>query len=818
MAGLKTVIFLARFSGLSLVYDILNYTLLRERWDRRYRKSKAAQESTGQRTPGRLQSVEETPGGARFDFENASLEAIFLAPDLVRISWQPGIPPLPYTLAKTDWPLAEARLGEFSEGYRLAGPQAQILVTQYGELQFLDANGVMLRHEAPPEQSGPPEAPWWTSLAYLRPEECLYGLGEQANRLNLRGGSHRLWNTDPGGSYSLGADPLYIPIPLMLSLHRDGSHLIFYENPFPATFNFDAQIEKLAENPQLARACFEGGMLRYYLIPGPPQRALERYTELTGRPGLPPLWSLGYHQSRWGYKTEADIRAVVAGFEAHDLPLSAVHLDIDYMDGYRVFTVDQGRFPDLAALAEELGQKGIRLVTILDPGVKEDIDYFLFREGLLEGAFCTLPNKDVLISVVWPGRAAFPDFSAQKTRQWWSRQYPRLSEMGVAGFWHDMNEPASFVAWGRPTLPLSGQHDLEGRGGDHREAHNLYGLLMNRSGYEALRAQRPERRPWILSRSGWASNQRYAWNWSGDTESSWGSLRLTIANALGMGLSGLPYTGPDIGGFSGDPPAELYLRWFQLATFLPFFRTHSAIGTARREPWVYGEPYTDILREYLRLRYRLLPYLYTLAWQASQNGQPLARPLFWADVNNQELWEIDDAFLLGDALLVAPILEEGENRRRVTLPEGGWYDLWDDSIYQGPGSVELQAPLERIPVLVRAGSILPMVSGERLFLHAYAPDIRRDLPIQQATPPSLLFSDAGDGYGEQRLESFTFNRRDVGLEIAWRSEGGYPFPYSQVTLILHGIEANAAWIDGKETPISGDHLITGMFRTILFEV
>ena len=676
----------------------------------------------------------------------------------------------------------------------------------------------MLRHDLPPKFSGGTQAPAWTSLATLHRSEFLYGLGEQAGPMNLRGGSYKMWNTDPGGNYNGEANPIYMPLPVYLSLHKDGSYLIFYENSFPATFTFEPPLDREGNGRSLSSAAFTGGMLRYYLIPGPPQRAIERFTELTGRPELPPLWSLGYHQSRWGYRTAADVRTVASGFKQHDMPLSAIHLDIDYMDGYRVFTVDEQRYPDLRGLTQELSQQGVRLVAILDPGVKQDDDYFMYLQGKDNDFFCKEPGGRIMLGVVWPGKAAYPDFTNPKARDWWGKNYRRMLNYGIAGFWHDMNEPTSFTAWGDQTLPLATCHDMEGTGGDHRQAHNLYALQMNRAGYEALKTEQPDVRPWVISRSGWVSQQRYAWKWTGDTESSWPNLQATIANVVGMGISGIPYTGPDIGGFSGNPLAELYLRWFQMATFMPFLRTHSAIGTTRREPWVYGEPYTGIIREFLRVRYRLLPYLYTLAWQASRKGYPLVRPLWWADIANEELRGIDDAFLLGDDLLIAPILEAGETQRRVALPQGAWFNLWDGEPVQGPGSVELQAPLERIPVLARGGCILPTAEDQLLFLHIYPPATRMDLPLPKELPPSLLYSDAGDGYAEGRLDQFQIIRASNTLEIDWQSEGAYPFPYRQVHVILHGLEAQSAWVDGNTAQITDNQLQSGIFRHIRFEV
>ncbi|MFX0145472.1 MAG: glycoside hydrolase family 31 protein, partial [Candidatus Hodarchaeota archaeon] len=601
-------------------------------------------------------------------------------------------------------------------------------------------------------------------------------------------------------SYGPGDDPLYLNIPTYISLHSRGSSLIFYENSFDGTFRVEDHVE----------VSFNGGALRYYFMTGTPPQLLERYTELTGRPVLPPRWAFGYHQSRWGYKSEGMIRELVAGFLEHALPISVIHLDIDYMKGYRVFTVDSESFPNLTGLAQELESQGIKIVTILDSGVKSDPQYGVYNEGLTEDVFCKGSDAEVLYGPVWPGWCAFPDFTQAKTRAWWGSYYGRLIDQGVVGFWHDMNEPAVFSAWGDYTLPQSTRHELEGRGGDHREAHNLYGLLMNRSGYEALRELRPDRRPWILTRSGWAGIQRYAWHWTGDTESSWRSLRMTVSMILNLGLSGVPFVGPDVGGFSGSPSAELYTRWFQLATFLPFFRTHSAVFTPPREPWTFGEPYLTIIRDFLGLRYKLLPYFYTLAWHANQSGHPLVRPLFWHDIEDPNLWAVDDAFLLGENLLVAPIFEECAGSRVLVLPKGNWFNFWDDTIIQGPGKVELDASLERIPLFVSAGCVLPMENDGILELHLYPPD--------GETGQDLIYSDEGDGYGVSRLDRFDLTREGNEINLEWVKEGESPFPYSEIEVHVHGTHLTSAYVDEIEAACKDNQIRVREFNRIRLRI
>jgi alpha-glucosidase len=289
---------------------------------------------------------------------------------------------------------------------------------------------------------------------------------------------------------------------------------------------------------------------------------------------------------------------------------------------------------------------------------------------------------------------------------------------------------------------------------------------------------------------------------------------MTVAEVIGTSLSGIPYNGPDIGGFSGDPTAELYLRWFQMAALLPFFRTHSALTTSRREPWLFGEAYTSIIRQFLALRYRLLPYIYTLAWQASQRGQPLVKPLFWHHPGRSELWDVDDAFLLGDVLLVAPVVEPGQAQRAVTLPPGGWYNFWDDQFFQGPGEAEMETPLERLPVWVCAGCLLPTEAEGQLTLHLYAPPAARSAKDLPAYDAGLLYSDAGDGYGDWRVDRFYVALQAGQVWINRQSEGQYPHPDSEIILQLHGAQAKQGWVDGRPLTVENNRLTCGMFDQI----
>jgi len=795
---IQGLLFFALYLPLGFVYSIR-----RDRLERRF-SSPGAQSPI---PPGKLNHAESKPSGAAFYFDEAELEICFLTADLVRVTWQPGVLPIPYGIARSEWPEVEVKLEEQEAGWTVApthasGAVSRIQVNSDGSLQFFDRNGQVFRHCLPPQRSGVA----WTDEAQMRPEEAVYGLGERTFPLNLRHArdrikrlfqpdlptdqpkAFRMWNYDPAGRYTPGDDPLYLCIPVYLGLNNLGGYLVFYENSFEGSVTFG----------DTAKAEFSGGTVRYYLSSGTPAELVDRYTDLTGRPPLPPRWALGYHQSRWGYDNEETIRQVYRCFEEYDLPLTAFHLDIDVQVGFRAFTLDPDRFPRLSDFVQELQAHGIKFITIINPGVKFDPKNTLFLQGRILDAFCKAPDGRLIAAPVWPGWTAFPDFTHPRVRCWWTRQYAYLLEVGVAGFWHDMNEPATFITWGDPSLPKVTRHYMEGRGGEHREAHNIYGMLQGDATYLSLREYRPDRRPFIVTRSGWAGIQRYAWTWTGDIYSCWANLRQSISTIIGMGLSGVPYSGPDIGGFQGNPEPELYLRWFQMACFFTFCRTHSSNNTEHRTPWMYGDPTLSGIRDALKLRYRLIPYLYTLTWETAQTGATPVRPVFWNDAENAALWSVDDEFLLGNSLLVCPALEKGQRSRTAILPKGHWYDFWSDRLLEGNSTVELDAPLEHIPLLVKAGHILPMVEKLELTLHLYPP--------QMEAHTTTLYSDAGDGYDASRLDRFQVRREDHGIEVIWEQQGEYPFPYEPVVFHVHGVEAQQVWVDDGERGCEGNRV------------
>ncbi len=771
---LRKALWALRWVGLGPTFNALRYTLMRERVDRKWVHKT---ETTSWTSWGTITRITPHARGVRVHLERGNLDIHFLTADMVCVSWLPATPPVPYARARDRWPEVKIQVEPENAGWRIRTEYMQIILHPDGALLFYDNAGHLLRETLPPQRAGERVR----DRARLRKGEVLIGLGEKTTPLNRRGHVFTLWNRDPAG-YHPGDDPIYLNIPVYIGLHTAGQYLVFYENPYYATFDLGHH------HPDMAEHTFNGGMLRYYVIVGSPPTLMERYTDLTGRPPLPPLWALGYHQSRYSYYPETRVREIADTFKRLDIPVDVIHLDIHYMDGYRVFTWDLERFPDPQGLAQDLREKGIRLITIVDPGIKVDDQYSVFTDGRDQKVYCKLPDGSLLRAPVWPGWCAFPDFTQPKARQWWGEQYRTLLDVGIAGFWNDMNEPATFVSWGDPTFPLATRHYLEGRGGNHQEAHNLYGLLMARASYEGLRALDPNRRHMVISRAGWAGLQRYAWHWTGDTYSDWPSLAMTIPQVIGLGMSGISFTGPDVGGFLGAPSAELYTRWLQMAAFFPFFRTHTAIGTPDQEPWSFGQPYLDINRETIRLRYRLLPYLYTLAWESHTRGWPVVRPVWWGHPDIPSLWSKEDMFMVGDHLLVAPILEEGSRERDLVLPPGEWYDFWTGIRYVGGQSVRIAAPLSRIPLFVKAGTVLPMwepvfnvdqFDWQRLHLYIYPPG------GEETT--SILYTDAGEGWaykeGEYHLDIFQVTPHDSRVKWTWTVQHNGYWPYEEV--IVH---------------------------------
>ncbi|WP_327292564.1 glycoside hydrolase family 31 protein [Streptomyces sp. NBC_01198] len=742
------------------------------------------------RVPGTALDAAPIPGGGTVRFARSELRVRVGIGGAVFCGWDGAEPEPSYAVAGTaKWgsprerpagglPEADPRalLEPDPDGWRVVSERVTVRVSRHGAVEIRTPGGRLLRRELPPRWWDPVGAEEgragarWVQRSETPADARVYGLGGRAAGPRLAAGTYRLWNTDPGGSFEPGDDPLYITMPVQLVVADAGCHLVFHDNTWDGRVTLRDGEEGAGSGHDRAGGCevrMDGGPLRYWVITGTPSRVLAGWTALTGRPAVPPRWALGPQHSRWGFGSEQEVRRVVAGYRERGLPLSVLHLDIDHFDGHRVFTVDPARFPDLPGLSRELAGHGVRLVSIVDPAVKAEPGLAVYDGGQAAGAFVRDARGEEVRGVVWPGETVFPDFTDPGARRWWGGLYAERLAQGFAGVWHDMNEPVSFAAFGDATLPRSARHALDGRGGDHREAHNVYALTMARAGYEGLCELRPEQRPFLFSRSGWAGMQRYGGTWSGDVATGWAGLRSSLALVLGLGLCGVPYSGPDVGGFTGTPSPELYLRWFQLGAYLPFFRTHSAIDAGRREPWEFGPEVLVHARAALAGRARLLPYLDTLAHVAHRTGAPYVRPLWWNSPGDRALRECGDAFLLGDSLLVAPVLEPGATTRAVRLPRGLWYDTATGEAHRGRAQVLLDAPLGRIPVLARAGAVLPVAGGDG------GTELEVWAPRQGRTGGGVVVSGDPEGWGKPRMERFV-SRWEDGAVVVERDGGASP--------------------------------------------
>ncbi|HYF95895.1 MAG TPA: glycoside hydrolase family 31 protein [Symbiobacteriaceae bacterium] len=625
----------------------------------------------------------------------------------IRIGPAPLKPRSSWAVVMEDRPQVAVAVSETPQEMMLATDGLRVTVRRQDlHLTIARADGAPVLEDALPGAEFPPGG--GTALTKrLQADTRLYGLGQRMGFLDKRGETVTMWATDDPLHHP-GRDALYQAIPFVLALQPGGAYGIFLDSPAFTQFDLGK-----TQSDRLRIQTAESELDYYVIVADSPKGVLNGYSELTGRTPLPPRWSLGYQQCRWSYYPEERVREVAREFRSRQIPCDVIYLDIDHMDGYRVFTWDQGRFPDPAQLVADLRAQGFRVVTIVDPGVKADPAYSVFQEGLAGRHFMTTPDGEVYIGKVWPGPAAFPDFLQESTRRWWGRQHAQLLHLGVAGIWNDMNEPANFTDASvtgqfKGTVPgtlLQGEAECKQ---PHALVHNLYGLAMASATTAALQELRPKERPFLVTRSGYAGIQRYAAVWMGDNHSWWEHLLQAVPMCLGMGLSGVPFVGTDCGGFSGDATAELLVRWTQLGAFTPFFRNHSAAGTRSQEPWAFGPETEALVADAIRLRYRFLPYLYTLFAEARRTGLPVMRPLLLEYPDDERTHNLSDQFLLGEDLLVAPVYQPGAVTRMVYLPRGEWVDYWTGALYPGGQYTVADAPLHRIPLFVRQGAILPL--------------------------------------------------------------------------------------------------------------
>ena len=631
--------------------------------------------------------------------------------------------------------------------------------------------------------------------------ESYYGLGDKPTHLNLKGKRFQNWVTD---SYAYGkdTDPIYKAIPFYTGLHHGKSYGIFFDNTFRSFFDF------AHERKNVTSFWAQGGTMDYYFIYGPDMLdVVEDYTDLTGKPHqLPPLWGLGYHQCKWSYFPEEKVKDIASKFRQLKIPCDALYLDIDYMEGFKCFTWNKEYFPDPKRMVAELSADGFKTVVIIDPGIKIEKGYSVFDEGLAKDYFCKRADGPYMKGKVWPGECYFPDFTKPEVREWWSGLFKELIEdIGVKGVWNDMNEPAVMEVPNK-TFPIDVRHDYDGHPCSHRKAHNIYGMQMARATYQGLKKYGYPKRPFVITRAAYAGTQRYTSSWTGDNIATWEHLWIANVQAQRMALSGFSFIGSDIGGFAEQPNGELYARWIQLGIFHPFCRTHSSGDHGEQEPWMFGDEVTDIVRKFIELRYRLLPYLYTSFWEYVTHGKPILKSLVLYDQQDIQTHYRTDEFIFGDQILVCPILEPNSKGRRMYVPRGNWYDYWTKEWLEGGRELWVDSELETLPLFIKEGAIIPYYPLQQYVGEIEIEEISLEVYHKIGKEDSMLYDDDGDGYeytkGNHSLRTFKLKGSAEDLVIRQHKSGKFITGYNRFSLRFIGIPFEVGAISIDKEPVA----------------
>lgn len=757
-------------------------------------KTEASSQTTSNSTPGNILSMVRDGQTLNISSEHAHTQVIICSPNIIRIRFTNADFATDFSYAvsgqniKTEYTLTESAsaIEIKTDSLKLIIQKSPLLFSFYNKKDQLinsdDFGTVFTGNEI-------------TTYKKLFPGERFIGLGEKGGNLDRRGNGYTNWNTDCFG-YTPDTDPLYISIPFYIGLHDSLCYGIFLDNSSRTNFNFGAS------NTRFSSFGAENGEMDYYFIyHATVAGIISSYTYLTGRMEMPPLWSLGFQQCRWSYYPDKEVLHIAKTFREKNIPLDVIYLDIDYMDHYKIFTWDKNKFHDPAGMLSELKSMGIHTTVIVDPGIKIEKGYHSYEEGIKKDLFVKYPDGTYYAGEVWPGLCNFPDFTNPVARTWWGNYFSEYIKVGVDGFWNDMNEPAT---WGQK-FPSLVQFDFDGHGGTTLEARNIYGFQMARSTFEGTKQLLQNKRPFVLTRSGFAGVQRYSAVWTGDNTPSDDHLLLGVRLVNSLGLSGVSFAGVDVGGFNADASAALYARWISIGAFTPFFRAHKAINFKDAEPWSYGEQTEEIARKYISLRYQLLPYLYAAMYASHQTGLPVNRTLAIDYTFDQNIYNTNfqNEYLFGPSILVAPV-KSAEMFVKVYFPNGGWYDIYNDNYYKG-GEEIISSPLYRLPVFAKAGSIIPMQSiaqstsenvSDTLFLHVYT----------GADNQYQYYEDDGNSYdyiaGNYYKRSFIYSESNHQLQIS-KSEGNYASKFKFIKLFIHskdGISLHA-FMNNERIPL-----------------
>jgi alpha-glucosidase len=629
-----------------------------------------------------------------------------------------------------------------------------------------------------------------TTYKHMQDGEHFVGLGEKTGNMDRKGAGYTNWNSDTFG-YRTDQDPIYSTIPFYIGVHHEVTYGIFMDNTYQSDFNFGAS------NNRFSSFSARGGEMNYYFIYHKQLAdVITSYTALTGRMKMPPLWSLGYQQNRYSYYPETEVMRIAQTLREKKIPADGITLDIHYMDKYKVFTWDKQRFPDPAKMNSKLEGMGFKLTLIVDPGIKTEKGYDVYESGLKNNVFIKYADSTNYTGEVWPGWCHFPDFTAPAGRAWWQQEIKKYADVGVNGIWNDMNEIST---WGQK-MPDNVLFDFEGKRVSHLQGHNVYGLQMARASYDGFR-KALNKRPFILTRSGYSGLQRYTAIWTGDNRAEDDHMLLGIRLLSSLGLSGVPFTGMDVGGFTGNPSVSLYARWMQIGAFSPYFRNHTGVNTKSAEPWAFGEEVLEIVRNYVNLRYQLMPYLYSSFYEATQNGKPIVRSLAINYTHDEKVYstKFQNQYEFGNGFMIVPFAG-ADTYGNIYFPQGNWYDLYTDEVLAGKQEKIIPVTLNKLPVYVKESSIIPMQSlvqttaqkpTDTLTVHIYKGNVNNSF---------IYYEDDGESYN---YENGSFYKRTITYDAAKKqitfakAEGSATSKFKRIKLMMHGFANQSMKVNNK---------------------
>ncbi|WP_160712201.1 TIM-barrel domain-containing protein [Chitinophaga solisilvae] len=747
------------------------------------------------KTPGKIKTVSISGQQVKISTEHAFAEITVYSPAIIRVRMDKQPLGNDFSYAVIARPVATAaQITQNSNEISITTDSLRMRISKHPfAISFFSPSGDVISED----ETGLTTS--WigdevTTYKKMQEQERFIGLGEKTGNLDRKGEGYTNWNSDVFG-YAANRDPIYATVPFYIGIHHHHNYGIFFDNSFQSDFNFGAS------NNRFSSFGARGGEMNYYFIYHQQMKdIISSYTSLTGRMPMPPLWSLGYQQNRYSYYPDTEVLRIAQTLREKKIPADGITLDIHYMDAYKLFTWNRERFPQPKQLTDRLKDMGFRVTVIVDPGIKAEAGYAAYESGRKENIFIKYSDGQNYTGQVWPGWCHFPDFTSEKGRQWWRGQIKSYIREGVSGIWNDMNEIAT---WGQK-MPNNVVFDYEGHPITHLQAHNLYGLQMVRASYDGAR-EALQQRPFLLTRAAYAGSQRYSALWTGDNRAEEDHMLLGIRLMNSLGVSGFSFTGMDVGGFTGNPGVSLYARWMQIGAFIPYFRNHTGINTKSAEPWAFGEEVLEISRNYINLRYKLLPYLYSSMYASTRTGVPVMQTLALNNAFDSSVYDtrFQNQYGFGPAFMIAPF-ESTREFGKIYFPEGRWYNFYTDAITGGRQEITADLNIRTLPVFVKEGSIIPMQSliqstrekpSDTLSLHVYQGG---------STNTFIYYEDDGESLDNEKgiyyERAITYDAPGKQLTLA-KPAGAYNSQFHYIRVILHGFPAQKS-ITVNGSPVS----------------